>query len=326
MPVTHQSGAILLPPVGEQSVDPNNAMLVSFSLRCHPGTVRSENQDRVLHGSTPLGELFIVADGVGGHANGGLAAEIAISTYLRTLAEESDAVDPREALLRTTQAVSTEIQQAQASDGAPGMASTVALVLLAGATAYIGHLGDSRVYLGRAGALSPLTRDHSVVQRMVDEGVISAEQSQSHPSSHVLTRCLGQADAELEVATTHISEEDMLLLCSDGLWACLPHEVVASTVKRHGDDVDAATAELERLALGAGASDNVSIVLLQFRASSANTGSATGYAEQHRGALLTRRKGIRIALIAAVALLLAAVLLAIVLYYMRARIPVGHAL
>ena len=272
--ITHENGSVTLRaalsrnPLSRCLLRKARDLYVSFSLRCHPGAIRTENQDRVMHGGTPFGELFIVADGVGGHANGAEAAGIAVREYVRRLSVMLPGNDPEQALLTTTRSISEQIARsagAAQDSAAPAMASTVALVLLQGATAYVGHLGDSRVYLLRTGDFSLLTRDHSVVQRMVDTGILSPEQAQMHPQSHVLTQCLGQPGAELEIHITQLLAGDTLLLCSDGLWAYVEEHEIAAVLREPDRRVEAAADALQAMALAAGAPDNLSIVLLRCR-------------------------------------------------------------
>jgi protein phosphatase len=143
------------------------------------------------------------------------------------------------------------------------MASTVALVLVQDRTLFVGHLGDSRVYLGRAGAMRRLTRDHSVVQRMVDDAIITEDEARTHPSGHILTQSLGQEGAELEESVVGLDAGDMVLICSDGLWAYVEERRLAEALTSPDVSVATAADSLLDQALAAGASDNVSVALLR---------------------------------------------------------------
>ena len=270
MPVIHES---------DTCARGRSPITLAYSLRCHPGAVRSENQDRVLHTQTLLGELFLVADGVGGHAFGAEAAEIAVREYARVLGTKQKEMDVQVALQEATTFVSESIAAAAAkhridlapgtNDGKPAaMASTVVLALLDGETATLGHLGDSRAYVFRDHKLLPLTQDHSVVQRMVKAGILASDQAPGHPSAHILTHCLGQDNASLELQTLLLREKDILLLCSDGLWACLPPNEIESILEESATGVDATADVLLAVSLAAGAPDNVSIILVRIQAAS----------------------------------------------------------
>ncbi len=241
---------------------------IESSSCCHVGLVRGENQDRIGHAVGALGEIFVVADGVGGDAGGAEAASLAVAVYEGLMAAAPALAIPDEspaaALQRATEVVHNRIQtirQTQPEFGA--MASTVAAVLVQGQTATVGHLGDSRVYLARGGEVRLITRDHTVVQRMIDGGILTEDEARTHPSGHILTSSLGQVGAELDVATLALEQDDVLLLCSDGLWGYVSEAQLARELRRAAADPSITADALLLLALAAGAPDNVSIVLLR---------------------------------------------------------------
>ncbi|WP_348269470.1 protein phosphatase 2C domain-containing protein [Edaphobacter paludis] len=242
-----------------------NTDILSASLRCHPGAVRSENQDRVGAEKTSHSTFVLVADGVGGDGGGGQAAEIARTEYIRSLKSSGSAIQPAEALKLATRAVNARIEECRRSGPAAfnKMSSTVALVLLQDNVAYIGHLGDSRVYRAREDGLMCLTRDHSVVRTMIEKGIISEAQAENHPSSHILTHSLGQVDVELEVSSHALATDDVFLLCSDGLWAYVPEAAIYGVLAERPLQTAVAADTLLRSALDAGAPDNVSIAVLR---------------------------------------------------------------
>ena len=243
---------------------------VESSSCCHVGLVRGENQDRIGHAVGELGEIFVVADGVGGDAGGGEAASLAVEVYEGLMAPAAGVgavrgdESPAEALQRATEVIQRRIQTMRETEPEFGaMASTVAAVLVRGPTATVGHLGDSRVYLGRGGEVRRLTRDHTVVQRMIEEGILTEDEARTHPSGHILTSSLGQVGAELELATVPLEEGDVFLLCSDGLWGYVSEAQMARELRCAAADGSITADALLSLALGAGAPDNVSIVLLR---------------------------------------------------------------
>ena len=238
---------------------------VSSSLRCHPGAVRAENQDCVGRSQSELGELFLVLDGVGGRSGGAIASSLGLAEYQRFIASVPAGSDPLDALQQATTWVNQCIDEAKAS-AAPElqeMASTVALVLLSGDKIYVGHIGDSRVYRMRGGQLELLTRDHSVVQRMIAEGILTEEQAQTHPSSHILTRSLGQTDAVLELSSHQLQPNDVILLCSDGLWGYSPASGIEAALAAPGATSTSIADSLLQLALSGDAGDNISIVVIR---------------------------------------------------------------
>ncbi len=238
---------------------------ISFSLRCHPGKVREENQDCVGSFQVPFGELFLVLDGVGGRSGGARASALGLEEYRRFLSGLPAETDPLDGLQQSTTWVKERLEEAKRT-GPPAMqemASTVALVLIHEGVAYVGHIGDSRVYRLRGRKCTQLTRDHSVVQRMVDEGLLSNEQAQTHPSAHILTRSLGQPDASLEISSHEVQASDMLLICSDGLWGYTPTAEVEQTLAQAGATVASIADALLQLALAGEAGDNISVVVLR---------------------------------------------------------------
>jgi len=235
---------------------------IECSLRCHIGGVRTENQDRVGRSVISHGELVVVADGVGGGAGGALAATIAVEEYVKLRLESEE--EPESALRRVTKEINRRIAALRQHDPAlSGMASTVALVLIQERTLYAGHLGDSRVYLGHAGVMRLLTRDHSVVRRMVDDGIITEEEARTHPSGHILSQSLGQEGAELEVSAVELETGDTVLICSDGLWAYVAERNLAEALTSADLNVAVAADALLDQALAAGAPDNISVALLR---------------------------------------------------------------
>ena len=233
------------------------------SIRCLPGAGRIENQDRAGYTPVPLGDLFLVLDGVGGQRGGSEAATLALNGYQRAMFNTSPNEDPEQALKQATESVNAGIETAMVVGGPEmqSMASTVALALIHRQVAYIGHIGDSRVYLFRDGALRSLTRDHSVTMAMVDHGILSEAQAKDHASSHILTRTLGQPDATLQTTTQALLAGDVLLLCSDGLWAYVPETALTSALSAEQADSSAIANSLLELVITAGAPDDVSIAV-----------------------------------------------------------------
>ncbi|GAA1703409.1 protein phosphatase 2C domain-containing protein [Microbacterium sediminicola] len=225
----------------------------------HTGKVRSNNQDSGYAGSN----LFVVADGMGGHAGGDVASSIAISQLTEldrpfdspATAERAlnDAITDTAAVLIDTVALRPELA---------GMGTTVSALAMVDDYAVIAHIGDSRVYLYRDGALTQITTDHTFVQRLVDSGRITPEEARYHPRRSVLMRVLGDMSPNPEIDTFVMPTQpgDRWLLCSDGLCGVVPD---TQTAKALGADLaPARTADiLLKLALDGGAPDNVTIVL-----------------------------------------------------------------
>lgn len=226
----------------------------------HTGKVRSNNQDSGYCGAN----LFVVADGMGGHAGGDVASSIAIHR-LKDLehgyTETADAErDLRDAIADTAgQLIETVAERPELA----GMGTTVSALMMVEDHAVIAHIGDSRIYLYRDGALTQITTDHTFVQRLVDSGRITPEEARYHPRRSVLMRVLGDMDPDPEVDTFIMPTQpgDRWLLCSDGLCGVVDDAHTAKTLDQ--GLAPGRTADLLlKQALDAGAPDNVTIVIV----------------------------------------------------------------
>lgn len=219
--------------------------------RTHLGRVRRVNEDRTLDRADR--SLWAVADGMGGHAGGDIAAQ-AVVRALHTLADAPAAITP--------DTIETAIAGANAtirvrSAGAPCGTTIVAAHLDAG-IATILWAGDSRAYLIRDGAARLVTSDHTIVQQLVDAGLLSLEDARSHPHANVVTRALGVAhNVALDRVSVETRPGDRLLLCSDGLWASLAIDDFRDTPA-----LDEQADTLLARALARDGSDNISLVLI----------------------------------------------------------------
>ncbi|HEY9308395.1 MAG TPA: PP2C family serine/threonine-protein phosphatase [Microbacterium sp.] len=226
----------------------------------HTGKVRSNNQDSGYAGSN----LFVVADGMGGHAGGDVASSIAI-TRLQALDRPYDSTADAERALRD--AISDAAVDLADTVGVrpelAGMGTTVSALIMVDEYAVIAHIGDSRIYLYRDGALTQITTDHTFVQRLVDSGRITPEEARYHPRRSVLMRVLGDMDTDPELDTFIMPTQpgDRWLLCSDGLSGVVddPHTAKAMGLGlAPGRTADS----LLKQALDGGAPDNVTIVIV----------------------------------------------------------------
>ena len=195
-------------------------MDLTVAARTDVGMIRSGNEDAFFAHATRERGIFIVADGMGGHAAGEVASEMTVQIISREL-NDLPGVDDGAA-----QTVTASIQHAnravyertiQESDK-QGMGTTASVLIVSGTQFLIGQVGDSRVYLLRDGALRQLTKDHSYVQEQVDAGLLTPEQARYHPYSNVITRCVGAGDSvEADTYTGDIKSGDVFLVASDGL-------------------------------------------------------------------------------------------------------------
>jgi serine/threonine protein phosphatase PrpC/ABC-type cobalt transport system substrate-binding protein len=226
----------------------------------HVGKIRSNNQDSGYAGT----HLFLVADGMGGHAGGDVASAIAVTRIAETDREYTSPNDAEFALQSALLAANALLAETVFEHSElTGMGTTVSAILRVGNHVALAHIGDSRIYLYRGGVLKQITNDHTFVQRLVDSGRITAEEAAVHPRRSVLMRVLGDVDASPEIDTTVLETQpgDRWLLCSDGLSGFVAEERISAVLATTSHAEDAAL-KLVRESLDQGAPDNVTVVLV----------------------------------------------------------------
>ncbi|MEE6387717.1 MULTISPECIES: protein phosphatase 2C domain-containing protein [Microbacterium] len=226
----------------------------------HTGKVRSNNQDSGYSGAN----LFVVADGMGGHAGGDVASSIAIQR-MEPLDQPYSSTEDAQAALQAaaTTAAGDLIRAAKDRPELAGLGTTLSAIIMVDEYAVIGHIGDSRIYLYRDDALTQITADHTFVQRLVDSGRITPEEARYHPRRSVLMRVLSDMDAdpELDMFVMHAQPGDRWLLCSDGLSGVVDEARILKAMQlglAPGRTAD----NLLKQALDGGAPDNVTIVIV----------------------------------------------------------------
>ncbi|MCU0306304.1 MAG: Stp1/IreP family PP2C-type Ser/Thr phosphatase [Thermoleophilia bacterium] len=227
--------------------------VVELAELSHVGRVRAENQDRDLVAPP----LIAVADGMGGHQGGEVAADMAVAA-MRSIGGEPSPEALREALERANR----DIREAAADDPSrAGMGTTATAGIVGEGRLHLAHVGDSRAYLVRDGQMAQLTADHSIVAELVRSGSLTPEEASRHPSRNVITRALG-AEREVKVDTTEQELEpgDVVLLCTDGLTGYVPDSEILRIVST-SPALREAAAELVAQANTAGGGDNVTVVL-----------------------------------------------------------------
>ncbi len=236
--------------------------LIEFAAETHPGNRYRHNEDSL--GWSEEAGVWLVADGMGGHACGDVASRVAKQALIQALHKDDYSVD-----LPLTQLID-QAHDAVLAEGirrsAENMGSTIVVVRLQGARAQVGWCGDSRVYLWRDTELVRLTRDHSLLEQLLESGVVEPAEAFGHPQKHVLVQALGIANpppvpAQLDV---ELANEDLLLLCSDGLHDELRDEDIGALLAANQEPSAAVTALVKRVLEGP-ARDNVSVVCLRVK-------------------------------------------------------------
>jgi len=237
-------------------------MKIRAAGRTDRGRVRPHNEDSLL--VAPERSVAAVADGMGGHAAGEVASRLAIEALSETLAEPPHAADDVPRLLRqAVDAANRRIAETiRAHPEYHGMGTTFVAAVWVDERLFIAHVGDSRAYLLRGGAIRQLTSDHSFVNELVRLGMLSREEAARDPRRNVVTRALGSGPVVVpDVIEERFQPGDTLLLCSDGLSNMVGDERILRTVHEAGGDLDRACEALISAANAAGGEDNVTVVL-----------------------------------------------------------------
>jgi PPM family protein phosphatase len=235
------------------------------------GCQRENNEDSYLYWEPASdvefrrkGRLAVIADGMGGHEGGQEASRLAVET-VRAVYEHAAGDDPQVALAESFAAAHLRIQDyAERHPAFHGMGTTCTAVVLRARQLYFAHVGDSRLYLVRDARILRLTRDHSYVGRLVESGIVRAEDAEKHPQRHILTAALG-AGREVAVDGAEqglaLQDGDDLLLCTDGLWGVVTEEELEAVVSANAPAE--CCAELVKLARDRGGPDNITLQVLR---------------------------------------------------------------
>ena len=252
-------------------------MKIAYQAVTDVGRKRKGNEDNLIADAEQ--NLFAVADGMGGHAAGEVASKVAVDAIHEFIGltggdeeitwpyglDEGISYDGNRLKTALRYANGKVLEVAKSRADYESMATTVAAVLLDGATANLAHVGDSRIYLFRGGELSQLTSDHSWVNEQLNMGALSADQARSHPLRNVVTRALGgKPDLQVDVQAQTVQPGDVLLICSDGLTTMVPDADIAQIMANEARDVDNIARDLVAEANERGGEDNITVVLIRF--------------------------------------------------------------
>lgn len=237
------------------------------------GKVRQQNEDQ-FHVDNDIG-LYVVCDGMGGHAAGDVASTLAVQSAVAAIARHRQSIDAARsgslapaALIPHIEAAvheasQTVYQTATSERGKAGMGCTLSLLLAVGSTAIVAHVGDSRVYLWRNGSASQLTQDHTYTAELVRAGVIRPEEAEEHPFASVLLRSIGtQPAVQVDTLALDVLPGDRFLLCSDGLTRYV-HELSWLAAELGKNPLGNIASDLVDHAREAGGSDNITVVIVE---------------------------------------------------------------
>lgn len=238
---------------------------IEVAYRSDVGCVRPENQDAstisVSIAPEDRGRLLAVADGMGGARGGAEASSIAMAT-LQDLYYVDSNPDLAGSLLSAMETANRRIQEyGRDTPGLSQMGTTCSALVINGKEAFFAHVGDSRIYLVREGAIRQLTQDHTLVSALHRAGMITAEQAENHRAKNVLERALGQDDVEIDLGVPiQLQDGDVFVLCSDGLYRVVTDEEIRDLVRSGPAQAVEAMTEM---AIERGAPDNVTTIVAQ---------------------------------------------------------------
>ena len=240
-------------------------MLKTFSIT-NIGKKRKVNQDYVYSSENPVGaldNLFLVADGMGGHKAGDYASRVTVETMVTRIAEASDkepvlifeeAIEAANTIVRVQAAIAPELE---------GMGTTVVAATVKDEVLYVANVGDSRLYVVNEAGIHQITRDHSWVEEMVMRGSMDREEARLHPDKNIITRAVGaESTIEADFFKVQLCEGDRILMCTDGLTNMLEDEEIRMILGGARDTVEQAE-ELVNAANEKGGRDNISVILIE---------------------------------------------------------------
>lgn len=248
---------------------------ISISEITDVGKVREHNEDAI--GSDPDIGLMVLADGMGGYNAGEVASGIAVQTITElasegAMREERNDIDPTSGMMRQTIVLRDAIarankiifQTAQSQTHCEGMGTTLVAAMFYDNRVSIAHVGDSRAYRLRGGEFEQLTMDHSLLQELVDRGFYSEEEAQRSTNRNYVTRALGvEPSVDVEIQEFEVLQDDVYLLCSDGLPDMVEDEDIHLTIRTFNASLDVVGQQLVQLSNDHGGRDNISIMLAQ---------------------------------------------------------------
>ena len=230
------------------------------------GQKRKMNQDYVFASSDPIGNLpnlFVVADGMGGHNAGDYASSHAVTSMVEEIRQDAD-FNPIKVIRHAIECVNTEIlTQAQQDEKLRGMGTTMVAATIVGHYAYVANVGDSRLYVVGE-QIQQITKDHSLVQEMVRMGELDAEQARKHPKKNIITRALGaERTVDVDFFDLKLEPGNVVLMCSDGLSNMVEDDRIGEIISDTDRDLQERGQALISEANRNGGKDNIAIVLIE---------------------------------------------------------------
>ncbi len=244
--------------------------LMEWASRTHIGKIRNKNEDS-LFADEKSNRIFIVADGMGGHNAGEIASKLAIEKVSEMLKDNLDNLskvdefDIENLIQEAIKEANTDIyKKSLSSNSLDGMGTTITLALFVDNKVYFGHIGDSRAYLLRKDELTQLTEDHTLVCELLKNGTITEVEAKTHPKRNVITKALGTEESPLpDTISYNIKEEDIIILCTDGLTNIVDNYEIKKCFKNESD-IQKACDYLVNQANDRGGFDNITLIAIRY--------------------------------------------------------------
>lgn len=235
--------------------------MMDFAAITDKGKSRKDNEDFF----TASRNLFIVADGMGGHKAGDVASKLAVQTIAKLYRSVKPEADRQKVIERLFKEANMAVmERASRISSEQGMGTTLTLMLIHTDKAYFGHIGDSRAYLFRNNKLNQLTSDHSLVADMVQDGRITEEEARAHPYRNVITKALGSEEKiKPDIFSIDVNPGDRILICSDGLTSMVDDSNIQTTLQG-SENLKAICSALVKKANDNGGSDNITAIIVNF--------------------------------------------------------------
>jgi serine/threonine protein phosphatase PrpC len=229
------------------------------------GQVRQSNQDYIYASSRQIGNLpnlFIVADGMGGHNGGDFASRYAVETFVETVKADTN-FNPIKIIRNAIETANRELlKEAKKNEKLRGLGTTVVAATVVGHYAYVANVGDSRLYIAGQ-KMDQVTRDHSLVGEMLRMGELSKEEARTHPDRNIITRALGTGnDVAIDFFDVKLEKDAKIVLCSDGLYGMVSDEEMYDVLRECGDGSDPSVALMEK-ANENGGKDNIAVIVVE---------------------------------------------------------------
>ena len=253
-----------------ETADSMQKLTWKYAADSNIGRVREKNEDALV--ASPATGVFVVADGMGGHAAGEVASEMASRTValrMEALRSAATAGEVRQLVLDAIEEANRKIVvDSRNHPGREGMGTTLtALVLRPEGRYVVGHVGDSRMYMSRSGELRRITEDHTYVQQLVNRGRLTEEQARNHPRANLLTRALGTDEVvEVDIYEGDLTPGDRLVLTSDGLTGMISDTTLEEIMGRSDDKPSQIVERLIEAANEGGGKDNITAILIEIAA------------------------------------------------------------